>query len=240
MNKKKLTLLIALSISMIIALVIGASVTTADTAEVINEEPAAAVSSDEEPPQEKEIKIEIPKKEKEEIKTSSKTETVKKEKVTPKKKKPVVKKKSKKSIKVTNGKYTISKNASSFKSWMPYTAITNRASAAYKLQKKAYTDKNGLRKVGDDYCVAMGTYYSSTIGDRFKVTMSTGKTFTVIISDVKANRHTDSTNRYTVSNGCMMEFLVDRSCLNPSVKRSGSVSSIKLFSGKFAKIEKLS
>ena len=237
MNKKKLTLLIALSISMIIALVVSASIMTADTSEVKSEEPATAVSSEEEPPQEKENKIEVPKDEKEEIKTSSKTETVKKEKVTPKKKKPVVKKKS---VKVTNGKYTISKNASSFKSWMPYTAITNRASAAYKLQKKAYTDKNGLRKVGDDYCVAMGTYYSSTIGDRFKVTMSTGKTFTVIISDVKANRHTDSTNRYTVSNGCMMEFLVDKSCLNPAVKRSGSVSSIKLFSGKFAKIEKLS
>lgn len=136
-------------------------------------------------------------------------------------------------------KCAVAKKASTFKSWMPYTAITNQFSAAYKLQKKACTDKNGLRKIGDDYCVAMGTYYSSTVGDRFKITMSTGATFTVIISDIKSNRHTDSSHKYTASNGCMMEFLVDKQKLNPTVKQSGNVGSIKLFSGKFTKIEKL-
>lgn len=130
--------------------------------------------------------------------------------------------------------------ASTFKSWMPYTAITNRSSPQYKLQKKAYTDENGLRKIGEDYCVAMGTFYSSTIGDRFQITMSSGITFTVIISDVKSDRHTDSTHRYTVSNGCVMEFLVDKRKLNPIIKQSGNVGSLEFFSGKFSKIEKIS
>lgn len=136
--------------------------------------------------------------------------------------------------------YSIPNVNTSFKSWMPYTAITNRASAAYKQQQYAYTDENGLRKIGDDYCVAMGTYYSSTIGERFKITMSTGATFTVIISDIKSNRHTDSTHRYTTRNGCMMEFLIDKSCLASCIRTSGNVGSLSLFSGQFAKVEKIS
>lgn len=135
--------------------------------------------------------------------------------------------------------YSIPNVDTSFKSWMPYTAITNRASAAYKQQKLAYTDENGMRKIGDDYCAAMGTFYSTTIGERFKVTMSTGRTFTIIISDIKSDRHTDSTHRYTARNNCMMEFLIDRTQLNPAVRRSGSVGSLELFSGQFVKIEKI-
>ena len=99
---------------------------------------------------------------------------------------------------------------------------------------------DGLRKIGDDYCVAMGTYYSSTIGERFKITMSTGATFTVIISDIKSNRHTDSTHRYTARNGCMMEFLIDKNCLANCIRVSGNVGSLSLFSGQFAKVEKIS
>lgn len=141
--------------------------------------------------------------------------------------------------KSSSGKYSLPSINTSFKSFMSYRAITNTGSAAYKLQQRAYSDSNGLRKVGDDYCVAMGTYYSSTIGDRFKVTMSTGTTFTVIISDVKANAHTDANHQYTIANHCMMEFLVDMDCLASCVRTSGSVGSIEMFSGTFASIQKI-
>ena len=128
-----------------------------------------------------------------------------------------------------------------FKSWMPYTAITNRYSAQYKLQhSQAYTDENGLRKVGEDYCVAMGTYYSSTIGDRFKITLETGNSFTVIISDIKSNAHTDSSHRYTSHNNCMIEFLVDKNKIPACIKTTGNVGSLSFFSGTIIKVEKLS
>lgn len=159
---------------------------------------------------------------------------------TPKKVKSVSKPKEKVEKPTITGEYSIPNINTSFKSWMPYTAITNKGSAAYKQQKKAYTDKNGLRKINNDYCVAMGTYYSSTIGERFKITMSTGKTFTVIISDIKSDRHTDSTHRHTASNNCMMEFLIDSSCLANCVRTSGSVGSLSLFKGQFVKVEKIS
>lgn len=141
----------------------------------------------------------------------------------------------------TEDKYSVPNIYTGFKSWMPYTAITNRYSAQYKLQhSQAYTDENGLRKVGEDYCVAMGTYYSSIIGDRFKITLETGNSFTVIISDIKSNAHTDSSHRYTIHNNCMIEFLVDKNKIPACIQTSGNVGSLSFFSGTIIKVEKLS
>ena len=231
MKNKKLTLLIVLSILTIIAVAMvlspianSNSVVETEIAEEAEEE-APLQPSTEEP------KIEEP-----EVLTETPAPEVKEEPV--EEVKPQIEPKSQTQISTTG--YTIPPVNTSFKSWMPYTAITNRASAAYKQQQYAYTDENGLRKIGDDYCVAMGTYYSSTIGERFKITMNTGATFTVIISDIKSNRHTDSTHRYTARNGCMMEFLIDKSCLANCIRVSGNVGSLSLFSGQFAKVEKIS
>lgn len=212
--KKIGTLLIALSIMIIMSIAFAIPTesgknSTTEEEIVVEEEPSIKV---EESPKEEPIKIEPPKEEKSSPKPA-----------------PAPKLKP----------YSIPNVNTSFKSWMPYTAITNRTSAAYKQQQRAYTDDNGLRKINNDYCVAMGTFYSSTIGERFKVTMSTGRTFTIIISDIKSDRHTDSTHRYTAHNGCMMEFLIDRSALNSKIRSSGSVGSLELFSGQFAKIEKI-
>ena len=236
MKNKKLTLLIALSIITIIAIAAfaspiansGSKAPEVEVEEEIEEAPLQP-STEETKTEEPEI---VPTPEVKEEPVEEKKEEIKPQ-VEPKPQTQAIKGSS------ATG-YSIPPVNTSFKSWMPYTAITNKASAAYKQQQYAYTDENGLRKIGDDYCVAMGTYYSSTIGERFKITMSTGATFTVIISDIKSNRHTDSTHRYTARNGCMMEFLIDKSCLASCVRTSGSVGSLKLFSGQFAKVEKIS
>lgn len=133
--------------------------------------------------------------------------------------------------------YSISPNARSFKSYMSYKAITNTASKQYKMQREAYTDNNGLRKIGEYYCVAMGTYYGN-LGDKFYVETDQGNSWTVIISDIKSDAHTDSTHRYTISNGCMMEFIVDTSALPHSVKNSGTVNGLG-FQGNVIKLEKI-
>lgn len=49
----------------------------------------------------------------------------------------------------------------SFKSYMDYRTITSTTSDQYALQKQAYTDEFGLRKVGGFYCIALGTYYTA-------------------------------------------------------------------------------
>lgn len=141
------------------------------------------------------------------------------------------KKKSKTKLK----SYKVPKNMH-FKSYTNYRCLS-RSSAQWKLQKKAYTDKNGLRKIGDDYLVAMGSYYTKHLGDRFKITLSTGKSFTVRICDFKANSDTNSTHQYT-ANGCMIEFYVD-SNLNSKARRMGDISYIKGFKGNITKVEKI-
>ena len=123
-----------------------------------------------------------------------------------------------------------------FKSYTNYKCLS-RSSAQWKLQQKAYTDKNGLRKIGDDYLVAMGSYYTKHLGDRFKITLSTGKSFTVRICDFKANSDTNSTHQYT-ANGCMIEFYVD-SNLNSKARQMGDISYIKGFKGNITKVEKI-
>lgn len=127
----------------------------------------------------------------------------------------------------------------SFKAYMDYRCISDTCSKQYKLQQKAYTDKNGLRKVGNDYCVALGTGFSSKIGTRFEITLSSGNTFTVILADVKSNRHTDDSNKYCLTNNSIVEFVVDTYSLNSNIKLRGSVGALSSFEGSVKAIKKI-
>lgn len=124
----------------------------------------------------------------------------------------------------------------SFKSYTYYTSIS-RNSAQWDMQQKAYTDENGLRKIEDDYLVAMGSYYTNTLGDRFEITLDTGEVFTVRICDFKSDVHTNSTHQYS-SNKNIIEFYVDKS-LNSKAKQMGDISYIDGFEGSITKITKL-
>ena len=128
---------------------------------------------------------------------------------------------------------------SDFKSYMDYRCITNTRSAQYKLQQKCYTDDNGLRVHDGYYVVALGTYYSSTVGDKFHVTLDTGEEFDVEVGDVKADCDTDKTNRYVPINGNIIEFIVDTKELPKEVRWMGTVSAIDIFEGSVESIEKL-
>lgn len=124
---------------------------------------------------------------------------------------------------------------SSFKSYMDYRTITDKGSAAYKLRLQATTDENGLRKINDYYCVAMGTRYGK-VGDTLYIETDEGAHWNVILADIKSDKHTDSTHSYTLSNGCMMEFLVDTSKLPSTIRRSGTVNGLG-FQGKITVVK---
>ena len=96
-----------------------------------------------------------------------------------------------------------------YKTWMSYTAVTSTGSPQYFLlnHKKAYTDKNNFRKIGDYYCVALGSFYSTQIGDRFRITFDNGQSIKVILGDQKSDRHTDSLHQYS-SSGNILEFIM--------------------------------
>lgn len=133
--------------------------------------------------------------------------------------------------------YEVSNEASSFKSYMDYRALTDTSSTQYAMQQCAHTDGNGLRKIDEHFCVAMGTYYGE-LGDILHIETDEGATWTVILSDIKSDVHTDSTHRYTTANNCMMEFIVDTNAMNYDIKQSGTVNALG-FQGKICKVTKL-
>lgn len=130
--------------------------------------------------------------------------------------------------KKSGAKYYKIQPRSKFKSWMPYTAITLKSSAQYKLQHNAaYTGKYGVRMVDGRYCVAIGGRFKCSIGQYFDVILKNGRVIRCIKGDEKANCDTDSSNTYTTGSGCSTEFIVDSSTLIQEVRNSGSLSSIK-------------
>lgn len=145
---------------------------------------------------------------------------------------------------------------SSFKSYMDYKAITNTKSAQYKVNRASnvYTDSCGMRRVVvgqsanediDDFVVALGTFYGK-VGDRFSIQFSNGQTITAVMGDLKANKHTDSTNRYHLKDKSVVEFIVENNRLNKLVKQMGDVSYLTYglnpnfkINGNVVKIDKL-
>ena len=130
----------------------------------------------------------------------------------------------------------------SFKSYMDYRCITNSRSPQYRLQRDCWTDANGLRRCGDDYVIAIGSYYADNIGDRLEITLDNGDEFTAIVGDFKADCHTDSTHRYYPMSGGrknVVEFIVDADALNRTAKKMGDISYIKGFDGDISDIEEI-
>ena len=139
---------------------------------------------------------------------------------------------------IVDDDYSVPEKASSFKSYMDYRCITDKRSKAYQVANSATKLDNGLLVVDNEYyCVAMGTYYGQ-VGDKFYIETNEGNSWKIILCDIKANSHTDSTNRYTIANGCMMEFVVDTRLIPSSVKSSGTVNGLG-FSGKITLVRKI-
>ena len=126
----------------------------------------------------------------------------------------------------------------SFKSYTNYKLL-NPNTLQGQLQKLAYSDENGLRKVGEYYCVALGSYYGTTIGDCYIITLSSGNQFKMTLCDAKSDRHTDANHQYTTANKCITEFYVDYTCFNRRAKSAGSISVLPGFEGSIVSIEKL-
>ncbi len=79
-------------------------------------------------------------------------------------------------------------------SFMSYHKVTSTTSDQYKLLygDKAHTDPDtGLRMVGDRYCIALGSGYTSKIGTKVDLVMKNGSILKCILGDQKSDRGTD-------------------------------------------------
>lgn len=106
-----------------------------------------------------------------------------------------------------------------WKSWMDYNAITSPSSRQWALQKLAVTDETtGYRMVGKHIMVAMGPMYGP-VGQKLKLFFEDGQSLSVIIGDIK--------HQGCVSgDGSMLEFIVDKTKMLPSIKRSGTYNDL--------------
>lgn len=126
----------------------------------------------------------------------------------------------------------------SFKTYMDYRTITNRSSKQWHLQQLAKTNDAGFRTFNGAYLVAMGSAYSTEIGELFRITTDQNESFIVMIGDLKKDVHTDPTNRFIESNGNIVEFIVDQKKMDPTALKMGDVSYAGL-KGSIKKIEKI-
>ncbi|MCI7767487.1 MAG: hypothetical protein MSJ26_05845 [Oscillospiraceae bacterium] len=126
-----------------------------------------------------------------------------------------------------------------FKTYMDYRRITDTDSVQYALQQEAYTDSLGIRRIGEDVCVALGTAYTDSCGERFEITLDSGNTFTAIVGDIKDDSDTDPTNRYVElweGHGDMVEFIVETEKLDKTVRIMGSIGEYDKYSGSITAI----
>lgn len=125
-----------------------------------------------------------------------------------------------------------------FKSYMDFRAITNKRSMQYALQQEAETDPaTGIRMKDGCYLVALGTFYAQSVGERFRITLSSGVRFDAMTGDIKADAHTDPLHQHR--NGNIVEFIVDTRKISRTCRVMGDMSYAG-FDGRIASIEKLS
>lgn len=136
---------------------------------------------------------------------------------------------------VPNGK-------TNFCAYMDYRTITDPTSEQYKFQQICWTDSQGIRRQGDDVCIALGSYYGTQIGSRYIITTDEGNEFTAVLADCKADCHTDSLHQYRpVSYGYknVVEFVVDTEVLDYDIAASGNIGNYNNYSGNITKIERI-
>lgn len=114
-----------------------------------------------------------------------------------------------------NGEY------SQFLSWMPETSITDKSSAQYRLNKTAWTDAKGFRRVTYFYIIAVGEYYKCKIGDCLTVSFE-DKVIFCIVGDVKKQKDTIQ-GRYCKENGSELEFIIDKKIMPKSAWSQGNL-----------------
>lgn len=137
---------------------------------------------------------------------------------------------------------------SSFKAYMDYRKITSKSSDQYKfIQENAWVDDSGFMRCradegaeSDYYLIALGSYYGTEIGTKYRITTDTGNVFYGVLADCKDDKHTNDTNQYTiVGNDNVVEFLVDEKTLDKEVKYHGTADKIESLSGEILNIEKI-
>lgn len=138
----------------------------------------------------------------------------------------------------------------SCKRWMDYRKTSNKNSPQYKfIRQYGWSDNEGFMRcngetdlgiIDDYYMVALGSYYGTTIGTKYRITTDTGNVFYGVLAECKSDIHTNATHQYTKKqNPDMVEFIVDTKKLNKNVKKMGNANVFMPLNGSISKIERI-
>ena len=76
--------------------------------------------------------------------------------------------------------------------------------------------------------IAVGTYFNCGVGSSVIVELDSGRVFEAVVSDIKANIHTDNENLQHKNDGSVIEFLIDIKKLEKMSRKMGDVSYAKI------------
>ena len=124
---------------------------------------------------------------------------------------------------------------------MSYKAITNKESKQYLLidSGTVTVGSDGLLYAGDYIGVALGSKFGD-IGDKFLITLNTGKQFKAIKVDEKSDNHTVDSCHHA-SDGSVIEFVIDIDLAKQSYPKAitmGDFDYIDKFNGIPIRIER--
>ena len=112
--------------------------------------------------------------------------------------------------------------------------ITRQGSRQLAYVTLGTPDEQGLYVYLEKFMVAMGSHYGD-LGTCFKVTLSNNRIIEVIMTERKADEHTDRLNMYTLQDGSVLEFIVDESKLPKGI--NGNIANV--LGGYPVKIERM-
>lgn len=108
-----------------------------------------------------------------------------------------------------------------FFSYMDADCITSVGTDQHEMKPKYRLDSSGIWTYDGRWCIAVGSYYTTKVGQYIDIVLKNGTTITGILADCKADKDTDPTRRQN-ANGSIVEFVVNESNLSSEVKKHGS------------------
>ena len=115
-------------------------------------------------------------------------------------------------------------NSKDFKSFERWQSITAKNTPHYKLQNEyAYTGDDGIRMVDGRYCIALGSYFTTAIGQYVDIVLANGTVIPCILGDQKADIHTDDLH-IAHPDGSIVEFIVDMDVIASLARKMGNMS----------------
>ena len=78
--------------------------------------------------------------------------------------------------------------------------------------------------VNGRFCIALGSYFTTEIGQYVDIVLANGTVIPCILGDQKADEHTDSLHVAHQTDGSVVEFIVDKQVLKEKAKTRGNIS----------------